>query len=136
MGDWEMIRALGGGVRRGLYRQRILHLFGSVALGTLSLPLVARAQTTLPDINVIATSPASRPSTKPPARPAPAQPTRTVQQPSATAPAGTGGTPNGATTVAAPNANGGTIDRDKVPSNTEVLTSADFDHTRSLSLLD
>ena len=28
------------------------------------------------------------------------------------------------------------IDRDKVPSNTEVLTSTDFDHMRSLSLLD
>jgi iron complex outermembrane recepter protein len=136
-----MMHRLNDGVRYRLHHRHILRLFGSVALGALSLPLGAQAQTlseitTLPDINVIATSPASRPSQKPPARPvrAPAPPTRTAQQPPATTATGTEGTPNGENVGA--NANAGTIDRDKVPSNTTVLTPADFDHTRSPSLLD
>jgi len=86
-------------------------------------PSAARAQTVLPDIRVIATTPASHPRSKPPA---PAAPARAPARP----------TPPAQTAQAAAPAEAGLIDRDKVPSNTAVLTSADFDHTRSLGLLD
>jgi iron complex outermembrane receptor protein len=88
-------------------------------------PCAARAQIVLPNINVIATTPVTH------ARAAPAKP---ADRPNAAA------RPNAPTApppaAAVPAAGGGLIDRDKVPSNTEVLTPADFDHTRSVSLLD
>ena len=99
----------------------------------------------LPDINVIAPITGSDPradrpcgqtSTERPARAGAApEPARRLNG------AGRNRTPAAPATAApaAPRAVGPTpaaIDRDKVPSNTEVLTSADFDHDASPSLLD
>src|SRR5450631_3468880 len=93
-------------------------------------PLVAHAETTLPDINVIATTPLS--GTRSTVRTsAPAAPSRPVRTRAARA------TPAAAPAAPAPSApapataDPGMIDRDKVPSNTAVLTAADFDHDRS-----
>jgi iron complex outermembrane receptor protein len=82
-------------------------------------PSGASAQTELPDINVIAPSPL------PPRRAAP-RPTTAPQSQTNAAPA-----------QAAPEQppTGG-IDRDKVPANTQVLTTTDFDHARSPALFD
>jgi iron complex outermembrane recepter protein len=78
----------------------------------------ASAQTVLPDINVIAPSPV------PPRRAAPRPATAPQRQ------------TNAAPAQAAPEPppTGG-IDRDKVPANTQVLTTADLDHARSPDLL-
>ena len=78
----------------------------------------ASAQTVLPDINVIAPSPL--PPRRAPPRPATAPQRQTNAAPAQAAPE--------------PPATGG-IDRDKVPANTQVLTAADLDHTRSPDLL-
>jgi len=93
----------------------------AIAVGLSMAPSSASAQTVLPDINVIAPSPLParhaaprRQTNAAPAAPAQAAPA----QPAAEQPP-TGG-----------------IDRDKVPANTQVLTSADFDHTRSPALFD
>ncbi len=82
----------------------------------------ALAQTVLPDINVIATTPLSGHSTKPKPKPGNAT-TPQTGAPSEPAPA---------TASADPTA----IDRDKVPSSTSVMTSADFDHSKSTNFLD
>jgi iron complex outermembrane receptor protein len=99
----------------------------AVAVSALIGPQVVRAQTAtpLPEIDVIGTSPLSssrstapkraRPVTSVSSKPAPAQPT--------------------APTPAA-EADPSVIDRDKVPSNTQVLRSADFDHGQSPTILD
>jgi iron complex outermembrane receptor protein len=78
----------------------------------------ASAQTVLPDINVIAPSPL--PPRRSPPRPATAPQRQTNAAPAQAAPEQppTGG-----------------IDRDKVPANTQVLTTADLDHARSPDLL-
>jgi iron complex outermembrane recepter protein len=110
----------------------------------LALPFDATAQTVLPDINVIAPSPVSssrpaRPSGSSGERqPHTVQTARRSSQPSAR-PA-TSGSP----AVVAPAAPAtppvtpatGTIDRDKVPANTTVLTAPDFNHTQTTNLLD
>ncbi len=118
--------------RRG--RRDTPRLVAALAVGALSVPVGARGQTALPDINVIATTPLSHTRSNPPKRtgtstPAPARSTATARGPAAVAPAPAAAEP-------APAADPTLIDRDKVPSNTEVLTSADFDHARSVSLLD
>jgi iron complex outermembrane recepter protein len=81
-------------------------------------PSSASAQTVLPDINVIAPSPL------PPRRAAPRPATAPQSQ------------TNAAPAQAAPEQppTGG-IDRDKVPANAQVLTTADLDHARSPDLL-
>jgi iron complex outermembrane receptor protein len=116
--------------RRRVRRARAV-VCPAITAGLSIAPLCAPAQTVLPDINVIAPSPVSggrstKPSTalSPPARRAGA--TRSTEQaapPSERAPAPTRTDPT-------------LIDRDKVPSNTEVLTPAAFSHTRSTNLLD
>jgi iron complex outermembrane receptor protein len=104
------------GVRGRFHRPRALHLLGTVTVGGLIAPWSAPAQTVLPDINVIAPSPL------PPRRAAPQRQTNAapaVPAQAAPEPPPTGG-----------------IDRDKVPASTQVLTSADFDHTRSPAFFD
>ncbi len=118
-------------------RRRRCALHPALAVAALLAPLGAQAQTTLPDINVIATTPLSGSRTAArskapaapsrPARPRPAQAARAARA----APA-----PAAAPTPAAAPPDPGMIDRDKVPSNTAVLTAADFDHDRSVNLLD
>jgi iron complex outermembrane receptor protein len=77
----------------------------------------------LPTVEVIATTPL-------PARAAPRRaPTTTRTSPSAAPPQ-----PAAAPTPA--RGDPAAIDRDKVPSNTQIMTSADFDHGRSTNLLD
>jgi iron complex outermembrane recepter protein len=79
------------------------------------------AQTVLPDINVIAPSPL------PPRRAAPQRQTNAAPAaPAQAAPA----------QPAPEQPPTGGIDRDKVPANTQVLTSADLDHARSPALFD
>jgi iron complex outermembrane recepter protein len=93
----------------------------AIAVGLSIAPSSATAQTVLPDINVIAPSPL------PPRRAAP-RPPAAPQQTSAAPAAPAQPAPEQPPT--------GGIDRDKVPANTQVLTSADFDHTRSPALFD
>jgi iron complex outermembrane receptor protein len=128
--------ARGRGCRRAL---------GSIAVVLLA-PVGARAQTTLPDINVIATTPLS--GTRSPQRSAPArsEPARSARSAPAAAPAGPSRAARAAPAPAAPAApapvpastpaDSSMISRDKVPSNTEVLTSADFSHDKSTSFLE
>ena len=99
----------------------------AIAVGLSGAPSGVSAQTVLPDINVIAPSPLPprRAPPRPPTGPqrqtnaAPAPPAQPAPSQAAPEPAATGG-----------------IDRDKVPANTQVLTSAEFDHTRSPAFLD
>ncbi|MBO0756489.1 MAG: Plug domain-containing protein, partial [Bradyrhizobiaceae bacterium] len=82
------------------------------------VPSAASAQTVLPDVNVIAPTPlSSTRSTKPKTRAAP-----------------TTAAPSGA--PAAGPADVTSIDRDKVPSNTTVMTSTDFNHEYTNDFLD
>jgi iron complex outermembrane recepter protein len=85
-------------------------------------PSSPSAQTVLPDINVIAPSPVSGGRSAKPNN-APAAPAPQTGAPSEPAPVLTRADPT-------------LIDRDKVPSNTHVLTSADFNHEQSTNLLD
>ena len=81
-------------------------LAGSVSLAALTAPGLAQDNTTLPEIRVIAPAPVSTP--------------RIVVRPVDT-PAGP---------VTAPVTRDPTvIERDKIPSNTETLTSSDFERT-------
>ncbi len=89
----------------------------------------APAQTVLPDINVIAPSPVSGGRSTRSAPAAPARRTGTARP--AAQPAG--GPPAEPTPVRTDST---LIERDKVPSNTEVLTSANFSHTESTNLLE
>ena len=135
------------------------YALGSVAVALLA-PAGARAETTLPDINVISAAPLSgarapqrsapaaaapRPS-RPvhaapaaPAAPGHAAPARTTAAPSRTARAAPAA-PAPAAPAPVPPIQGpaasGEISRDKVPSNTEVITSQQFQHDRSTSFLD
>ena len=88
-------------------------------------PLGAQGQepTPLPEVNVIAPTPISSPHRAPPKRAQPAP--STSPQPAPAQPA-----------VATASTDSGGIDRDKVPSNTQVLTPADFSHTQSSNVLD
>jgi iron complex outermembrane receptor protein len=95
----------------------------AIVVGLSTVPSIAPAQTVLPDINVVAPTPLSSRSTR---LRSGTPTTATVQQ-------------NGAPAEPAPavsNADPAVIDRDKVPSNTSVLTSADFNHATSTSFLD
>jgi len=117
-------------------RRCVLH--PALAAAVLLAPLAARAQTTLPDINVIATTPLSG-SRSPQRSNAPAAPSRPARtQAARTAPARSPAAPAAPAPAApaGPPADPGMIDRDKVPSNTAVLTSADFEHDRSVNLMD
>jgi iron complex outermembrane recepter protein len=102
----------------------------AVAVGLSIMPSSASAQTVLPDINVIAPTPLSATrSTKPSNAPASAPGARTDAQSGAPA----AGTP--AAGSAGP-ADLTSIDRDKVPSNTVVLTPNDFNHEYTPDFLD
>jgi iron complex outermembrane receptor protein len=124
---------------RPLGRRRALH--PALGVAALLAPLGAQAQTTLPDINVIATTPLA--GTRSPQRSAPAAPSRPVPTravraapgPARTARAAPAAAPAPPAPTPAP-ADSGMIERDKVPSNTQVLTSADFSHDRSTSFLE
>jgi iron complex outermembrane receptor protein len=77
----------------------------------------------LPDITVIAPSPLPAHRAKP--------------RPAATPPRQDAAATSSAEPAAAPAQSAiGAIDRDKVPANTQVLTSADFDHAQSATMLD
>jgi len=91
-----------------------------IAAGLSMVPSGASAQTALPDITVIAPTPvAGNRSAKPGNATAPGD--NTGAQSGASAPAAGAAGPKDLTS----------IDRDKVPSNTEVLTSTDFNHGTS-----
>ncbi|WP_283807277.1 TonB-dependent receptor [Bradyrhizobium sp. UFLA03-84] len=102
-------------------------------------PLAAGAQTPapaeLPPVTVIAPSPLSGTrSIKPAAKPV-ARPSRTAR--TRAAPAQTAAAPEGGAGVPSPSdRDSSLLDRDKVPSNTEVLTSADFSRNYSTNFLD
>jgi iron complex outermembrane receptor protein len=103
----------------------------AIAAGLLMVPSYASAQTVLPDVNVIAPTPLSgtrntRPSNVP-ATPGRAAPGARIAAPSSAAPPAAG---------SAGPADLTSISRDKLPSNTEVLTSADFNHGYTNSFLD
>ena len=99
----------------------------AIALGSLCTPAAAIDQNVLPDITVI--SPTPLPSHARPRNvtaPTPARPRTTRAAPAQPAPA----------QPSPPPAEAGGIERDKVPSNTQVVTSADLDHKQSPNLLD
>ncbi|VIO74996.1 Vitamin B12 transporter BtuB [Bradyrhizobium ivorense] len=111
-----------------------------VAIGAAAPSTVLHAQTTapvteLPPVNVIAPSPlAGTRSARPAARPA-VRSTRTAR--TRTAPAAPAAAPEGGTAAPGPSdRDSSLIDRDKVPSNTEVLTSQDFSSNYSTNFLD
>jgi iron complex outermembrane recepter protein len=144
---------------RGSPRRTRRYALGSVAVALLT-PVGAQAETTLPDINVISAAPLS--GTRTPQRSAPAAPAPRPARPVHAAPAGPAAPSHAAPaqTTAAPSrtaraapaapapaapppvppiqgpAASGEISRDKVPSNTEVITSQEFQHDRSSSFLD
>src|SRR5262249_37641727 len=93
----------------------------ALAVALSMAPSGASAQTVLPDINVIAPAPLPAKRGKP--RPA-ASRRKTDAAPAPAAPVATSPPPAGA------------IDRDKVPANTQVLTAADLDHSRSATMID
>ena len=96
------------------------------AVGLSVVPSIVSAQTVLPDIDVIAPTPlsSSHRSTKPSTAPA-APGGQTAVPPSGGSAAGSAG-PADLTSMS----------RDKVPSNTEVMTSTDFNHETSASFTD
>ena len=114
-----------GGVSVSAVRAAFRALFGAAFIAAVIAPGVAAAQQTsspsadsnavpLPEIRVIGTTPV------PPPRPA--------NRPSA---------PAAATAQnAAPPAEPGAIDRDKVPANVQTLSASDFDHAKAPNLLD
>ncbi|WP_312018212.1 TonB-dependent receptor [Bradyrhizobium semiaridum] len=107
----------------------------SVLPSRVSAQAAAPEPTELPAVTVIAPSPLSGTrSPKPARRPAvrTARSTRSANAPAqpAAGPAGRAGTPG------EPDRDSSLIDRDKVPSNTEVLTSADFSRNYSTNFLD
>ncbi len=114
----------GGGIPRPS-RRHALDLSAFVATAALMAPLGAQGQepTPLPEVTVIAPTPLASPHRAPPKRPRPAP--SASPQPAPAQPA---------VTTAATDSGG--IDRDKVPSNTQVLTPADFSHTQSSNVLD
>ncbi len=105
--------------------RHVLCWSAAIAVSTSIMPPVARAQTStvLPEIDVIAPAPVSSSRSAAPKRAQPAGPVSS--KPAAAPPA-----------PAAAQADPGLIDRDKVPSNTQVLRSADFDHGQSSNILD
>src|SRR5262245_333432 len=116
-GSWAFRVTVSDAVVLGVSSRRLLlGLAGSVSLVALTAPGAALAQeeTTLPEVRVIAPTPVPA-SPRRPTRPTPAPTTRQAQrQTPAPAPA------------APPTPEPGLIDRDKVPSTTQTLTSQDF----------
>ena len=113
---------LDGRARVSAFRATRRMLMGGVAVSALFVPQIAAAEdagVNLPEIRVIATGPVP-----PPRRTAPAPPAPSAASP--TAPA----------EPAAPAVQPGAVDRDKIPSNVQVLSASDFDHTTTPSLLD
>jgi iron complex outermembrane receptor protein len=97
----------------GVFSRKFLFgLTGSVSLAALSVPgvVLAQEETTLPEVRVIAPTPIPA-GTRRPTRPAPAPATRQTPAPTPAPPAPS---------------EPGVIDRDKVPSTTQTLTSQDF----------
>jgi iron complex outermembrane receptor protein len=100
-----------------------LRLVCSTACFGVGIATELRAQdlTPLPEVDVIAPAPSSAPRRPPPKR---EQPTRS--NPSEPAPS------QSATATTDP----GVIERDKIPSNTQVLTPDDFSHEKTSNILD
>ena len=110
-----------------------------IVVGLSSVPSYAPAQTQLPDVNVIAPTPlAGSRSAKPkPTHVVTRSRTRVRGAPPAAATAGAPGAAPPAPATSEPvAANATLIDRDKVPSNTAVLTSTDFNHEYTPTFLD
>src|SRR5262249_53161162 len=119
-------------------RRLLFGLTGSVSLVALTVPttVLAQEETTLPEVRVIAPTPVPA-SPRRPARPAPAPTTRQTRTQAPTPTPRVAPTPRAAPTrVAAPapapapappTPEPGLIDRDKVPSTTQTLTSQDFE---------
>jgi iron complex outermembrane receptor protein len=125
-----------GGYRWG---RRASVIGPAIIVGLSSVPSYAPAQTQLPDVNVIAPTPlAGSRNTKPKAtHVATRSRTRVRGAPPAAATAGAPGTAPAAPATAEPvAANATLIDRDKVPSNTAVLTSTDFNHEYAPTFLE
>jgi iron complex outermembrane receptor protein len=102
----------------------------AVSIAALMAPDAILAQdggVTLPEVQVIATTPLSTPSPRPAARPtrAAAAPLRAVSTAAPAAPASAPAAPDPSL-----------MDRDKVPANVQTLSASDFDHAKSPSLLD
>jgi iron complex outermembrane receptor protein len=124
---------LGGGVmgRRsapinGLLRSTAIAVAAAIGVAGAAraqAPAAAPTPIELPPVEVIATTPI--PARTAPARRAPATSTTAAPRPQQQQPAPVAARPDPAA-----------IDRDKVPSNTQVMTSADFDLQRSTNLLD
>src|SRR5947209_19681977 len=123
---------LGGGVMRrrsaptnGLLRSAVVAAAATIGVGG-----AARAQApaqppvALPTVEVISTTPIPA-RTAPPRRVPATSTTAAPQQPQPQQPAPVAARPDPAA-----------IDRDKVPSNTQVITSTDFDHGPATNLLD
>jgi iron complex outermembrane receptor protein len=105
--------------------RRALRLSSSALVFSLLASSGTRAEepTPLPEVDVIAPAPLAAPHKPAPKR---TQPVRTTSsQPAPAQPA-----------AAPAAADSGGISRDKVPSNTQVLTSQDFSHTQSSNVLD
>ena len=100
-------------------RKLLMGLSGSVSLVALTAPsaVLAQEETTLPEIRVIAPTPVPA-SPRRPARPTPAPATRQTRTQTPT--------PAPAPVAAPPTPEPGLIDRDKVPSTVQTLTSQDF----------
>jgi iron complex outermembrane receptor protein len=115
-----------------LARVRLVWQPAAIAFGMLSDPAAAIDQNVLPDITVISPTPLpshARPRNVTTPTPAPPRTTRartTWAAPAQPAPAH----------PSPPPAEVGAIERDKVPANTQVITSADLDHKQSPNLLD
>ncbi|MBO0750957.1 MAG: TonB-dependent receptor, partial [Bradyrhizobiaceae bacterium] len=108
---------------RGI-RRRSRHASGAAAAVALwLLPSSLFAQTVLPDINVIAPTPLSGHRARPKPKPSDGTAAPQTGAPSEPAPAAASADPTA-------------IDRDKVPSSTSVLTSADFSHETATNFLD
>jgi len=104
-------------------------LLGAASVAAMAAPGAALAQTvTLPEVQVIATTPLSSPTPRPaaPATRAPAAATRPAPASATSAAPATG--------FAAPDPT--LIDRDKVPSNVQTMPASDFDHAKTPDLLD
>ena len=121
------LRLFGERIRGGDARCLLhaLRLSGSALIFSLLAGSGTQAQepTPLPEVDVIAPSPLASPRKPPPKRPQPARPTASQAAPAQPAAAPAAADPGG-------------IARDKVPSNTQVLTSEDFSHTKSSDVLD
>jgi iron complex outermembrane receptor protein len=107
----------------------------AIAVGLCTAPPIARAQTVLPDVEVIAPSPLSGARTTKPKSVAGGARSRTRARgtPAATsAPSAAAAVPGPPTADHDPTL----ISRDKVPSNTAVMTSAGFNHEYTIDFLD